>query len=507
LYLYIFIKDYLNKKKGLILRHFFYLSLAVVGSLFLSAVLLLPSIELFKTSMMGKPVDFPYPPKHLITLIWPFFFGSPKTGNYPLYNNNWGIFWENTGYVGLLPLITFFISFFLIKNKKIIIFLILIFLSIILVLGKYSPIYFIFDLPPLRYFRVASRFLLITDLSLALLTGLVFTELFNHKVLKNKMSWLVFISLLLLQVTNIFYYFYNYHPVGDAKLWLSEPEIVKYLKKDRSQYRIYTIEDNDKWNDIFLNNGWENPEKYLVFKNGLFIHSNFLYDVPKNNIYSRFIRPRVQFFNGLIDEENFSTLSAELLGMKSVKYVITSKNKKLEGIKFLKYFRNYSLYLNPYFKERIAVVYQYKTVETTNQYKNYLLSDEFEPDRQAIVEDDLKINPQCLKTNSCNYRIDKIIDQDSIVKFSVETNDKGILILRDTYDDNWKAEVDGLSVKIFPVNLTQRGILITAGVHQVQFSYKPSSYRIGLIISIVSHILLTIFFLFYLSRLRGTSSL
>jgi hypothetical protein len=124
--LYIFLRVISEKKDtrlGLFLVAYALLFIIVTGALVLSAAILLPSIELFKNSLSQEGVSatasFPYPPVHFLTFLNPFYFGSPKNGSYPLFNTDWGIFWENTGYVGLLPIAALLIGgIFYLKDKK-----------------------------------------------------------------------------------------------------------------------------------------------------------------------------------------------------------------------------------------------------------------------------------------------------------------------------------------------------------------------------------------------------
>ena len=61
-----------------------------------------------------------------------------------------------------------------------------------------------------------------------------------------------------------------------------------------------------------------------------------------------------------------------------------------------------------------------------------------------------------------------------------------VLVLADGYYPGWRAEIDGAPAEIFPAYYAFRGVVMPAGQHQVEFTYDPASYRVGLWISIVS---------------------
>ncbi|MDA8189877.1 MAG: YfhO family protein [Dehalococcoidales bacterium] len=63
------------------------------------------------------------------------------------------------------------------------------------------------------------------------------------------------------------------------------------------------------------------------------------------------------------------------------------------------------------------------------------------------------------------------------------------LVLSDTYDEGWKAYVDGRETKVYRANYVMRAVRLEAGKHEVLFRYEPASFAIGLRISIVALLL------------------
>jgi hypothetical protein len=59
----------------------------------------------------------------------------------------------------------------------------------------------------------------------------------------------------------------------------------------------------------------------------------------------------------------------------------------------------------------------------------------------------------------------------------------GLVVLTDTWFPGWKAKVDGREVPVERVNYTLRGVAVGAGIHSVEFTYEPLSWRIGWITS------------------------
>jgi hypothetical protein len=61
-----------------------------------------------------------------------------------------------------------------------------------------------------------------------------------------------------------------------------------------------------------------------------------------------------------------------------------------------------------------------------------------------------------------------------------------VLVLTDTFYPGWTATVDGRSVPIQEVDYLLRGVRIGPGRHTIVFEYKPESFEIGWIVSVIS---------------------
>ena len=66
------------------------------------------------------------------------------------------------------------------------------------------------------------------------------------------------------------------------------------------------------------------------------------------------------------------------------------------------------------------------------------------------------------------------------------TAKKAILVFGDTYYPGWQAMVDGKPKTIFPVNIKERGVILSEGSHVVIWQYQPKSVLFGTWISVLS---------------------
>jgi hypothetical protein len=61
-----------------------------------------------------------------------------------------------------------------------------------------------------------------------------------------------------------------------------------------------------------------------------------------------------------------------------------------------------------------------------------------------------------------------------------------LLVLTDSFYPGWKATVDGRSVPVRRVDYLLRGVSIGPGRHTVVFSYQPTSWTIGWVVSLIT---------------------
>ena len=83
-------------------------------------------------------------------------------------------------------------------------------------------------------------------------------------------------------------------------------------------------------------------------------------------------------------------------------------------------------------------------------------------------------------------RVEWISDLPDLVVFKTTTSAPALLILRDTYYRGWRAVVDGAEVPILRTDYLFRGVEVPAGEHTVRFEFRPLSFRIGLVISVLA---------------------
>jgi uncharacterized membrane protein YfhO len=65
------------------------------------------------------------------------------------------------------------------------------------------------------------------------------------------------------------------------------------------------------------------------------------------------------------------------------------------------------------------------------------------------------------------------------IEIQVQAAAPGYLVLLDTFYPGWTATLDGQPTPIYRANYLSRAVFMPAGQHQVIFTYRPFSFRIG----------------------------
>jgi uncharacterized membrane protein YfhO len=81
-------------------------------------------------------------------------------------------------------------------------------------------------------------------------------------------------------------------------------------------------------------------------------------------------------------------------------------------------------------------------------------------------------------------------DGNDEIRTSVAAEGAGYLVIADSLRYGWEAFVDGKPARLFPAEHALAAVFVPAGTHQVDVRYEPKPWRVGLIVSGVSVVLL-----------------
>ncbi len=480
---------------------------ALILALGLSAVQLLPSLEFLQESTARdgfSPADaayFSYPPKHLVTMLDPFLLGNPKLGTYPAFSAFDGsIFWENTGFIGIIPLVFVFLSVLSFKKGRLrgvsLFFLISLFLSFLLMLGSHSPMYIIYSFWPFNLFRVPSRFLWVFVVSLIVLASLGI-ERFWTICTKNPLAKKLLVTGILLHGIFLIKIWTDYHAIQPAKDWLTAPPVIKRLPADAT---VYTVGSEQTHNRTFLTGGWQDVQPYEGLRNTMSPDSNLLWNISSTQVYAgRFLRRQSlidTLLGGLLPlEGQTATVSAQaqkFFDIFGVTHVISTVPLTVEGpnpvLEFTDHSATFHVYANTTAVPRVYLAKSITLAQTFEEAVRKINEDSFIPGKDVLLETPMEIaDTKEEPTDLSPATVDIIKESNTAMTVSVWHNSgRAILVLNDTFYPGWSAWVDQKETDIFPVNIKGRGIIIDQGDHTVVFRFEPQSVKVGAAISLTT---------------------
>jgi len=478
-----------------------------ITSLVISAAQILPSYELNSKSGRAGGLDpsyilksFPMHTKNLQSYLNPFILGKASNGTYnsPKWAES-GIYWESTSYIGIIPLILAFASLvFLFKDRKNKIYfavLILVFITILLSLGKSSPLHIAFSFPPLNFFRVPSRFILFTQFFLTILAAYGAKRIIES--INPKFRSLFGVSVVAIIIADIFLTWSSYNPTGKFSTWTSPPETAKIIQNLDPQARIFSLSNTEAWNKTFIPYGWENKtEDYYFFRNALDPNINLLFNVNQAQMFETLPTRRYSLQNSFLNSNitfgnNEITLNEKaknILDNNNVKFIVSTKQIKNDNYKNIfevqKNDIKYTIFQSDKNTTLGKLYYDYKIIKAPGDYTNVF--NEINLDETVVLEKQPSRNQYQTGSN----KIELLNSTNTTLEFTVETEKPGIFVASTSYYPGWEATVDEQVQPILPANINSQALEIPEGKHNVKFTYKPTSLKTGIIITLLSYLLI-----------------
>lgn len=193
-----------------------------------------------------------------------------------------------------------------------------------------------------------------------------------------------------------------------------------------------------------------------------------------------------------------SNYSSNLLNFANVCYVVDylkdqsgqvsvlgNYNKALISPRYTKVFTEYRASI---FKNNNCLPYVWMSQNTTvqpDQTKEMLLLEKPESSANRLIVFESPPDNLSLE-NNLSYEIKNVYREYNSVKISLSSTENAYLFLSESYSPDWQAYVDGKSTGIYKVNYLFQSIFVPKGEHTIVFDYKPKSFENGVILSALS---------------------
>jgi hypothetical protein len=510
-------------------------ALALILSFGLAAVQLWPTVELTGFSERAGGVDFEfatsfgYNIKDLRTFFYPFANGDPGTATYHIN----GLYWEDYAYIGLLPLFAGLVGGLWLalqgrlerQSRLARLLLLLAATAFLISLGKNTPVFRLAYtwLPGMNYFRFPQRLLSVVTLCLALTAALSLTH-FQRWLAKTR-TWdalrdryprfashagtLVGVAMLLLVVSDLYFYQIRQNAIVDASTWYDPPQTAQRIRQEApipgvsqegGRDRVFAIGAIIKFEEAYRQaGGWQGDlQPYVAQREFLQPSLNILYGIPSADGYANLTPDYLTqvwgnekergFIERLVYRSGDRLLArpgfGRLLSLYNVRYLITHLPFQEDGFELLGvYGPGAHLYENRNVMPRAFAVPTSTLVADLPAALNYMVSPNFDPEREVVLFTPPQEHTPASNPTTFTSHVELIGYEPLQVTVEAETNQPGFLVLSDLYYPGWEATVDGQHVPIYQANGAVRAVPLSEGQHRVEFRFRPKPLRYGALIS------------------------
>lgn len=268
----------------------------------------------------------------------------------------------------------------------------------------------------------------------------------------------------------------------DLQQSLQETDFIRFLKQDKSPYRILPIQihNGDNWYVAF---GIQSLAGYHPAKLKL-------YDDIRNTMYNQF---------EFQDEKQFNQSNFAFLNMLNMKYVLTPFQLTNPAFKPVFQGEQALVYENTSVLPRAFFVGKSEVIQNDKEMLAKINAPEYDPASVAYLSMPLEKSIAAssadfsqAKTRCTNYEINGFT-------YEVESPAEAILKISEVYyPSGWKATIDGNETPIYRTDYCLRAIVVPAGKHTIRFDFEPKSYRTGLVLTTITNYLVGLVLLYYL---------
>ncbi len=489
----------------------------------ISAIQILPSLELHGLSIrsdvfsLNETIHFSLHPRMFTTLLLPFSQGDLAHGTFTFLkklSTTGAIFWESWMYMGWIVLVGLVASLRLVltnDRKRIIGYWLCLLLCAGLMTARYSPLYFVFSIPPFNFFTTPARWLVGFNLCAVLL---------GVEVLRRSPRYVSYVCAVALCV-DVLFVWYPYGVRIPVDQIAQPPQTLRYIQSDTSlsqaEKRVMSISAGE-WSSEFVRNGWKAGKKYPAFFNEISPNMNLIWGINHEHEYvGRIWTQRKyifdQYFAGLTipDTNDPRRIVADhLINRASIDYLISTKPLSRLKTPEVYTYRDkrvpdvtYHVYKNNQSKPRFWLTDQVTDVRSVEDIIDTLTSKESD---DGVVFAEKEIFTDHMPKTALVSEVRVQSDTNLSTALRINTNKPAVFVSTDTYYPGWIAYIDGVASPVYPLNIAQRGIVVPAGEHDIRFEYKPESYARGAWISGISLLIILAGFVLLIVQERSSAS-
>jgi len=339
------------------------------------------------------------------------------------------------------------------------------------------------------------------------ITGSLALYFINSKMKANLFSVSI-ISLLIIDLWIVDFKIIDPKPVVNEDAFFRKTDTVEFLENQTPPFRIFPIKLNqpgekpDNWWMYFK---LQNVYGYHAAKIKIYQETMEELQFPQSYLFKYFKQGTDAQGKRTVQIRNPQEIQSDLLfghqaflNMLNCKYLISSYPIPDTSCQLIS--RGGSLiYENKNVLPRAFFVDEIKVLHTKAEIFNFIKSGKFNPAQTAILEQQPEFNIQSGADNKA-----ELISYDlHNIKLKASVAAPGLMVLSEIYyPAGWNAYVDGKKTKIYKTNYILRSIFLQPGEHEIEFKFEPSSFKLGLIISLITFVGMIVLIVFSVRKKR-----
>ncbi len=321
-----------------------------------------------------------------------------------------------------------------------------------------------------------------------LFVGFLLLFLYSKKKIKErdfKLSVIAMISFDLLS------FGMKYNTFVDRSMIYPDTAAIDFIKQDRDVFRVSGLgyrEGASSPGDVFRVKRW----------GPLPPDTNMPYGLEVVGGYDSLHLLRYKEFFSLIQEGPYANQNilynhdSGLLGLLNMKYLLSSQKLGNDNFRLV-YDKEVRIYENKNYLRRAFLVFEAKVIGDGPAVLDELKSLNFDPGKCVLIEggdgflrDKETVSGADPVTESPASTIEIRNYSPNEVRIDATLLRPGFLVLLDAYYPGWKAYDGTKEIKIFKADYLFRAIHLDKGRHDIRFVFDPKSFKIGVLISLVT---------------------
>ncbi len=279
--------------------------------------------------------------------------------------------------------------------------------------------------------------------------------------------------------------------------YFAPDEVVRFLRPDSSFYRVLPLnyERSDQgilWLHGIYSTGGQIPNPLQSYQDFIGAGKSVLFQA-NNLLNSNFMNllnvKYVITYNLPSDISRFDPQSQQVINQLRLYFSQPQFEQVFAGT-------YYAVYYNRQFLPRAFIVHNYEVVRDKDELLSRLMQPDFDPSQTALLYTKPEFEPGMLVDTVARCSI--VYYDANRIKLSARLLAPGLLILSENYHPDWQVKINGKSAQLLPAFHTLRAVVLEVGEHQVEFTYYPKYYRLGMLLTLLTALAIP------LLSLRGT---